>query len=116
MRWVLYTFAGSISNWILSDLMREMTTASVDADAWRISCSQKVPLERILKGLNVGVLERIVEKRWRDYLRRLALPLLFDSLPDHLKQQEVFSVLDLPRVAETLKRFQFALEGGTQIF
>jgi hypothetical protein len=37
-------------------------------------------------------------------------------LPDHLKQQEVFSVLDLPRVAETLKRFQFALEGGTQIF
>jgi ATP-dependent Lhr-like helicase len=116
MRWVLYTFAGSISNWILSDLMREMTTASVDADAWRISCSQKVPLERILKGLNVSVLERIVEKRWRDYLRRLALPLLFDSLPDHLKQQEVFSVLDLPKVAETLKRFQFALVGGTQNF
>ncbi len=103
-RWVLYTFAGSIVNWLLSDLLREMTTASVDVDAWRISCPHKIPLERVLKGLNVGVLERIVEKRWRDYLRRLALPPLFDSLPEHLKQQEVFSVLDLPQVMETLER------------
>jgi hypothetical protein len=102
MRWVLYTFAGSISNWILSDLLREMTTASIDADAWRISCSQKVPLERILKGLNVGVLERIVEKRWQDYLRRLALPPLFPSLPMALQRAEVFSVLELERVVDHL--------------
>jgi len=102
-RWVLYTFAGSIVNWLLSDLLREMTTVSVNADAWRISCSHKIPLERVLKDLSVGVLERVVEKRWRDYLRRLALPPLFDSLPEHLKQREVFSVLELPRVAETLR-------------
>jgi len=87
----------------LSDFLREMTTASVDVDAWRISCSHKIPLERVLKGISVEMLERLVEKRWRDYLRRLALPLLFDSLPGHLKQREVFSILDLPHALETLK-------------
>jgi len=104
-RWVLYTFAGSIFNWLLSDLLRETTKASVDADAWRISCSHKIPLERVLKNLNVGMLERLVEKRFKDYLRRLALPPLFDSLPEHLKRREVFSVLNLPQVAENLKNF-----------
>ncbi|MFA0742068.1 MAG: hypothetical protein DFNUSKGM_002188 [Candidatus Fervidibacter sacchari] len=103
-RWVLYTFAGSVVNWLLSDLLRETTIASVDADAWRISCSHKIPLERVLRGLSVGMLERIVEKRWHDYMRRLALPPLFPLLPMALQRVEVFSVLELDRVVDHLNR------------
>jgi len=101
-RWVLYTFAGSVVNWILCDILREMTTVSVDADAWRVSCSHRVPLERHLKDIKVSVLERLVEKRWRDYLRRLALPPLSSALPMALQKAEVFSVLDLEQVANLL--------------
>ncbi len=101
-RWVLYTFAGSIVNWILSDLLREMTTASVDADAWRVSCSHKIPLERVLKDIKASALERLVERRWHDYLRRLALPPLFPSLPTALQKAEVFSTLGLQRISELL--------------
>jgi len=102
-RKVLYTFAGSIVNWLLSDLLRETIATNVNADAWRVWCSHRLPISKILRGCDAKKLKEIVSTRWRDYLRRLALPPLFYSLPEHLQRYEVFSVLELQKVAETLK-------------
>jgi ATP-dependent Lhr-like helicase len=101
-RWVLYTFAGSVINWLLGDFLNEVTRVSADANAWRISCPHEIPLGKVLRGLNVSVLERLVERRWRNYLRRLELPPLFHSLPTALQKAEIFSVLDLKRVTDFL--------------
>lgn len=103
-RWILYTFAGSVFNWLLSDIVRTVTGISADADAWRIVCSRSVSLGKVLKGWDVRALEVLVQQRWHDYLRRLALPPLFCYLPKRLQQSEVHSVLALASVAENLQR------------
>jgi len=103
-RWTLYTFAGSVFNWLLSDIVRTVTGISADADAWRIFCSQSFPLGKVLKGWDVRALEVLVQQQWRDYLQRLALPPLFRHLPERLQQSEVYSVLALASVAENLQR------------
>lgn len=106
-RWALFTFAGSVANWLLSDLLRELTAVGVNADAWRVSCSREVPLERVLSGMDVQTLEGLVTKRWKEYLFRLALPPLFSSLPVELQKVEVFSVLELEQTTSYLKDLLF---------
>lgn len=103
-RWILYTFAGSVFNWLLSDIVRTVTGISTDADAWRIVCSQSVSLRKVLKGWDVRALEALVQQRWHDYLQRLALPSLFRNLPERLQRAEAYSVLALASVAENLQR------------
>lgn len=103
-RWVLYTFAGSIINWLLGDMVRTAMGVSVDADAWRLACSQEISLQAVLANCHVRGLEELVQRRWHDYLRRLALPSLFSSLPEPLQQAEVYSVLALAEAAATMQR------------
>ncbi|GIV24891.1 MAG: hypothetical protein KatS3mg026_0583 [Bacteroidia bacterium] len=111
-RWVLYTFAGSVVNWILADVLRERANVSAEADAWRVSCDQKVSLEPILKDLEVKKLEQLVERRWAAYLRRLALPPLFFELPQALQKAEVFSILGLEQVSQLLHSLSVEVSYG----
>lgn len=103
-RWILYTFAGSVFNWLLSDIVRTVTGISAEANAWRIVCSRLISLGKVLKNWSVHTLEVLVQQRWNDYLRQLALPPLFRYLPKRLQQSEVYSVLELASVAENLQR------------
>ncbi len=101
-RWVLYTFGGSVANWILSDFLKEATGVTPEVDGWRVSYSGSVPLERVLRNLEAEAIEQFVERRWRSYESRLALPPLFDFLPTALQKAEVLSVLEVQRISELL--------------
>lgn len=109
-RWVIYTFAGSIVNWLLSDIVRVSLNISVDSDTWRIKCSKPIQLRKLLKDWNICALKNLVLRHWQNYLKRLALPPLFRYLPEELQKAEVFSVLELSSAEMFLKRLSLENE------
>lgn len=102
-RWTLFTFAGSIINWLLEDLLKELTGDSVHSDAWRITLSKEIYLDKILSNINEKALEELVIKRWNNYLNRFSLPNLFFWLPAELQRKEIFSMLELKKVVDYIK-------------
>lgn len=96
-RWVLYTFFGSASNWLLRDWVRMTSDPTADTDAWRLFCSRAVAF-KALANVDEGALNDLVEQRWRSYLQRLALPPLFKALPEKFQKAEVHSILELAKV------------------
>gem|GEM_PF-2276140 len=86
-----------------ADFLKEASEVSPEVDGWRVSCPGSVPLERVLRSLEADVIEQFVERRWRSYGLRLALPPLFRFLPTALQKAEVLSVLEVRRISELLE-------------
>jgi len=107
-RWVLFTFAGSTVNWLLSDILRNAAKVSADADCWRVSCPHPISLYDTLSGWNERALATLVQTHWHSYLQRMALPPTFHWLPVHLQQAEIFSILALKEIAVTLEKLALA--------
>lgn len=102
-RWILYTFAGSLVNWVVSDIIRDDQNISANADSWRISCANQVDTQR-LQSITPDWLRGMVERRVGTYLQRLSLPPLFRYLPRHLQKREIETILDIGKVIESIKK------------
>lgn len=101
-RWFVYTFAGSVANWILSDLMSRQQNVTVDSDSWRISCSGEVNINHIYD-TDLNSLRYLLEEKQGVYQRRLSLPPLFWKLPPELQKREMESLLQLDDVLELIQ-------------
>lgn len=93
----IYTFAGSVANWLLCDWIREQLGITASSDAWRITCIRRFSADA-MRQLREDTFRNAINKRWPHYVQRLALPPLFRFLPPHLQHEEVKSLLQVGEV------------------
>lgn len=93
----IYTFAGSVANWLLCDWIREQLGITASSDAWRITCIGRFSADA-MRQLREDTFRNAINKRWPHYVQRLPLPPLFRFLPIHLQHDEVISILQVDEV------------------
>jgi ATP-dependent Lhr-like helicase len=103
-QWVIYTFAGTVVNLLLSEWLRARGTRVLGQDTWRVICADRLSL-RALATCDEHLLARVVGSDWRRYEQYLPHSGWFDELPERLKRAEVLSMLDLQTSAEILRGF-----------
>jgi len=100
---VLYTFGGTTYNWLLSDSIALLSGVQNQSDAWKIRLSRYVSIEKLLNGVTVNRLKKLISQQWSEYLRRISVPPLFNFLPAELQHEEITSVLDVEGATEWMK-------------
>lgn len=107
--WVIYTFAGTVANLLLSHWLRAQGTCVIRHDAWRVWCADPPRLNTLTK-CTPDYLARLVTAELRRYVANLPLPPMFRHLPETLQREEVLSMLDLETSARLLRELAESME------
>lgn len=108
--WVIYTFAGTVVNLLLSHWLRAQQTRVLGHDAWRVRCADPPPIHTLVE-CSPESLARLVRAEWRRYVTNLPLPPMFRHLPETLQREEVLSTLDLETSAQLIRELAESVDG-----
>lgn len=112
--WVIYTFAGTVANLLLTHWLRAQETKVLRHDAWRVWCADPPPI-RGLAECSQELLARLVQAEWQRYVRNLPLPPMFRHLPESLQREEVLSMLDLETSARLLRGLAESVDNRARV-
>jgi len=103
-RYCYYTFGGTWANEILAIALQQRGLIS-EADSWRVYSDQPIPSLSELPA-EITDLVDLIRQNLPFFIRRMAFSYHFYQLPDDLKQKEVCSLLDLPRIQTWFSEFK----------